>query len=78
MLRSLLTFRSLGFTVIPHLSPLPPDLPQGKKAVMVFYEYMGLVSYGLRGRYFPQSIPVAERPQIAVLENPLTLSMQVA
>jgi len=77
MLRSLLTFRSLGFTVIPHLSPLPPDLPQGRKAVMVLYEYVGLVSYGLKGRYFPQSLPIAERPIIATLENPSSFQPQV-
>jgi uncharacterized SAM-binding protein YcdF (DUF218 family) len=54
MLRSLLTFRSLGFTVIPHTSPLPPDLPHQEEALKVFSEYMGLVSYGLRGRFFPR------------------------
>ena len=67
MLRSLLTFRSLGFKVIPHASPLPPDLAQAEKAMIVFYEYMGLVSYGLRGHFLPQA-PEA-RPQVAMLEN---------
>lgn len=65
MLRSMLTFRSYGFTVIPHLSPLPSDLEPKKEALMVFYEYVGLVSYGLRGRFFPQSLPAAS-PQIAI------------
>lgn len=69
MLRSLLTFRSLGFTVIPHTSPLPPNLAPGKKAMMVFYEYMGLVSYGLRGHFLTQSLPEAKTPQITILEN---------
>ena len=68
MLRSLLTFRSLGFTVIPHISPIPPSLAPTKKAIMVFYEYMGLVSYGLRGRFFHQSFAEA-KPQIAALGN---------
>jgi len=57
MLRSLLTFRSLGFTVVPRTSPLPHDLAATRKAMIVFYEYMGLVSYGVRGRFFPQSFP---------------------
>lgn len=54
MLRSLLTFRSLGFTVIPHTSPLPPNLPRQEEALRVFAEYLGLVSYGLRGRFLPR------------------------
>ncbi len=54
MLRSLLTFRSLGFTVVPHTSPLPADLPHPEEALKVFSEYIGLVSYGLRGRFFPR------------------------
>jgi len=52
MLRSLLTFRHLGFKVIPHFSPIPPDLSPKDKALMVFYEYLALVSYGLKGRFF--------------------------
>ena len=55
MLRSLLTFRHFGFNVIPHTSPLPPDLAPRKKTLMVFYEYAGLVSYGIQGRLFAQS-----------------------
>jgi uncharacterized SAM-binding protein YcdF (DUF218 family) len=66
MLRSLLTFRSVGFTVIPHTSPLPSDLAPPKRAMIVFYEYMGLVSYGLQGEFFPQSFRVAKQPEIAV------------
>lgn len=62
MLRSLLTFQSKGFTVIPHSSPLPPDFAQGKKALMVFYEYPALISYSLQGHFRPQSAPVAKTP----------------
>lgn len=57
MLRSLLTFRHFGFQVIPHTSPLPSELTPRRKAVMVFYEYLAFVTYGLQGRLFPQSIP---------------------
>ena len=56
MLRSLLTFRSLGFTVIPHASPLP-DLAPAEKSMVVFYEYMGLVSYSVKGRFLPKTQP---------------------
>ncbi len=53
MLRSLLTYRSLGFTVIPHSSPLPA-LQAKKEALLVWREYLGMVSYGLKGRFLPQ------------------------
>jgi uncharacterized SAM-binding protein YcdF (DUF218 family) len=53
MLRSLLTYRSLGFTVIPHPSPLPP-LQAKREALIVWKEYLGMVSYGLKGRFLPQ------------------------
>jgi uncharacterized SAM-binding protein YcdF (DUF218 family) len=65
MLRSLLTFRGLGFTVIPHTSPLPTDLAANTKAIIVYREYMGLISYGLRGRFFHRSNK-AENPQTAM------------
>lgn len=55
--RSLLTFRSFGFTVIPHISDLPSDLSPRKKTSMVFYEYLGLLSYALQGRFFPHNQP---------------------
>jgi uncharacterized SAM-binding protein YcdF (DUF218 family) len=63
MLRSLLTFRNIGFTVIPHTSPLPSDLAPMKKAMMVFYEYMGLLSYGIQGYFLPHSSHIAEHHQ---------------
>ena len=66
MLRSLLTFRSLGFTVIPHTSPIPPNLAPQKKAMMVFYEYMSLFSYGLRGHFLPQGFAKAKNTQITI------------
>lgn len=59
MLRSLLTFRHFGFTVIPRTSPLPPDLSPRRKTLMVFYEYLGLISYGLQGRFLPPRLPEA-------------------
>lgn len=67
ILRSLLTFRSFGFTVIPRTSPLPPGLSPRRKTLMVFYEYLGLISYGLQGRFFPQRLP-----DVTNFEQPLS------
>lgn len=67
MLRSLLTFRSVGFTVIPHLSPPPSDLASRKKAITVFSEYMGLIKYALQGRFFPRRPAELDGPQVGVL-----------
>ncbi|MEN9230481.1 MAG: YdcF family protein [Thermostichus sp. DG02_5_bins_236] len=54
MLRSELTFRSFGIRVIPVISEIYPlrgfPLP-------VLREYLGLLSYGLKGRFFARSIP---------------------
>lgn len=66
MLRSLLTFGGLGFTVIPHTSPLPDDLASQMKALMVFREYMGLISYGLQGRFLPRNSTEVQNPRIAI------------
>lgn len=65
MLRSLLTFRGLGFEVIPHPSPIPPGLAPSKKAMLMFYEYMGLVSYGLQGEFFNSDLAKQENPPLA-------------
>lgn len=60
MLRSYLTFRSLGFRVIPHPNPLPPELNTRRESFLIVREYLGLVSYGLLGRFFPREAPPAE------------------
>jgi len=68
MLRSLLIYRSVGFRVIPHASPLPADLAQREKSFTVFYEYMGLLKYALEGRLLPRgSLDERSRPQVGVL-----------
>lgn len=63
MWRSLLTFRSFGFEVIPHTSPLPILAPP-RKALIVLSEYVGLVSYSLQGRFLPRSLPGVKNAQI--------------
>ncbi|MEO0458295.1 MAG: YdcF family protein [Cyanobacteria bacterium P01_A01_bin.114] len=62
MLRALLTFRSFGFKVVPHLSdvahqPLGYHFP-GK----MVREYVGLIAYGIKGRYFPRETSALSPP----------------
>lgn len=56
MLRSRLTFQSLGFEVIPHYSPLPRTLGARTASLLVFREYAGLAAYGVLGRFNPREI----------------------
>lgn len=57
MLRSLLTFESFGFEVIPHTSPLSPETDPVHRRFLVIRESVGLVSYGLMGRYSAREVP---------------------
>nr|WP_228038438.1 YdcF family protein [Nodosilinea sp. LEGE 06152] len=52
MARSLLTFRSLGFEVTPHPSPVPNGLDIRNRQFLVLREWAGLIGYGMMGRYF--------------------------
>ena len=65
MLRSVLTFRGSGFEVIPHTSPIPSRLTPTETAMLMFYEYMGLVSYGLQGEFLPQHLAEQKNPPLA-------------
>lgn len=60
MLRSLLTFRSLGFQVIPHPSPLPPSFDSKEKAFLTYKEYIKFAGYGLLGRFLPKDFQPKE------------------
>lgn len=55
MARSQLTFRSLGFEIIPHPSPLPGNLNAERQRFLVIREWAGLIGYGVLGRYFARS-----------------------
>ncbi|MGC1309675.1 MAG: YdcF family protein [Phormidesmis sp.] len=57
MMRSRLTFQSFGFQVISHTSPLNDSLPEITKHTLVFREGLGLLSYGLMGRYRAREVP---------------------
>ena len=67
MWRSLLTFQSFGFEVTPHSSPLAKNTAPATKRFMVFRETVGLLSYGLMGRYSPKAVPP---PSIIYSEQP--------
>ncbi|WP_225886903.1 YdcF family protein [Nodosilinea nodulosa] len=56
MARSLLTFRSLGFEVTPHPSPVPSSLNFRRRQFLVLREWAGLIGYGVMGRYFARDM----------------------
>ena len=57
MWRSILTFESFGLTVIPHFSPLSAATNPIKERFLVIRESLGLLSYGLMGRYSSREVP---------------------
>jgi uncharacterized SAM-binding protein YcdF (DUF218 family) len=65
MWRSLLVFRAYGFKVIAHTSEIPIYLG-GLRArfFLRLREYTALVSYGLRGWYFPNPSPELDSPDL--------------
>ena len=56
MLRAWLTFKSLGFTVIPHIEPLPDWIPHHERSFLAIREYLGLISYAALGRFEQRSV----------------------
>ncbi len=57
MWRSLLTFQSFGFKVTPSFSPLSTEMRPIKKRFLVIRESIGLLGYGLMGRYAARQVP---------------------
>ncbi len=55
--RSLLTFESFGFEVIPHVAPLSEETVPTKKRFLVMREMIGFVSYKIMGRYATRAVP---------------------
>jgi uncharacterized SAM-binding protein YcdF (DUF218 family) len=68
MLRSLLTFRGLGFTVTPHIMPLPAGLSAAERSLLALREYPGLLSYALLGR-FSQDTSDLKQPSAKTLQE---------
>lgn len=71
MLRSLLTFRGFGFEVIPVPSPGMKSLDRTSRTRLVLREYLGLVSYGLLGRFseHENSRAMLSTPQVSVSQK---------
>ncbi|MCA1991006.1 MAG: YdcF family protein [Coleofasciculus sp. S288] len=69
MLRSLFSFRSFGFTVIPHTSPLPPYLTGAALSHSVWREYVGLVGYKFRGHFQKRPESELKHPPTEVLKK---------
>lgn len=67
LLRSQLVFRSLGFRVIPYASPLPKHVGLRRRRLLALRESVGLVGYGLMGRYWPR--PVTTRNTTAAQQT---------
>ncbi|MEM6448696.1 MAG: YdcF family protein [Cyanobacteria bacterium P01_D01_bin.105] len=57
MWRSLLTFQSFGFTVIPHYTPLSPDTQPSRARFLFAREAIGLFNYAILGRYRSREAP---------------------
>lgn len=69
MLRSLLVFRSFGFTVIPQTSPLSRQLSTPAKVRLILREYLGLVGYALAGEFRSRPATEIETPPVAVTQK---------
>jgi len=69
MLRSFLLFRSVGFTVVPHLSPLPMQWTTRQKMTAILREYVGLIQHALTGRFRQHSTAALEQPSPAIFEK---------
>jgi uncharacterized SAM-binding protein YcdF (DUF218 family) len=62
MLRSLLTFRGMGFSVTPHITPLPAEMSSAERSLLALREYPGLLSYALLGRFSQQFSSLKQPP----------------
>lgn len=69
MQRSLLLFRSNGFTVLPALSPLPSNWDSFKQINVITREYLGLVYYWFFGRFKQRSMAEIEHPPAEILQK---------
>jgi uncharacterized SAM-binding protein YcdF (DUF218 family) len=66
LLRSLLIFRTAGFTVIPHASPLPAQWGTKQRLLTVVREYAALAKYALSDRLHPQTSAAMDSPPTEV------------
>ncbi len=69
MLRSWLTFKSLGFSVIPHIAPLPQQVGWSDRSFLAVREYLGLISYAALGRFNQRPPESLSQPANDILED---------
>jgi uncharacterized SAM-binding protein YcdF (DUF218 family) len=62
MQRSLQQFRTVGFEVLPYLSPLPPKLTPIEQLTILAREYAGFASYTLSGKLNPRTDTNLQHP----------------
>jgi uncharacterized SAM-binding protein YcdF (DUF218 family) len=67
MLRSQLTFQSLGFEVLPHYSDQYGRHTDLRFPIEIVREYAGLVAYGIKGRYLPRTAASGNVPSVGLL-----------
>lgn len=65
MLRSQLTFESLGFEVIPYPSSVPPNLRYRERLNIIAREYGGILSYVLKGRFGEREVAISRYKPLA-------------
>jgi uncharacterized SAM-binding protein YcdF (DUF218 family) len=73
MWRSLLDLRDQGFTVIPHVSPLPSNMAFMDKAFLTFREYLFLIASSVHQLIYGQRVPNVNSPE---LQNLVQLAKQ--
>ncbi len=61
MLRSRLTFESLGFEVIAYPNAVPSDLGYRERLDILAREYGGLLSYVLKGRFSEREVAMSQQ-----------------
>ncbi|MGA7932884.1 MAG: YdcF family protein [Kovacikia sp.] len=69
MRRSVLSFDSFGFTVLPYPSPLPAQMGFQDQLISIAREYLGLAKYSFTGRFRQRSSAELDHPSREVLEK---------
>ncbi|NJL45158.1 MAG: YdcF family protein [Leptolyngbyaceae cyanobacterium SM2_3_12] len=69
MLRAWLSFKSLGFTVVPHIEPIPQWVAHHERSFLAIREYFGLLSYAALGRFQPPPPNSLVQPKPAIAED---------
>ena len=65
--RSVLNFSDEGFTVIPHTSPMPTNLGFMDKSILIFREYIFLISTNVQRLFYGQRPQELKSPELVQL-----------